>query len=43
MHTLAHFQHYVGLPFENEIFQMMSNVAEICPTENKVSSTLVNK
>ena len=31
--NIGYFQHYMKLPFENEIFQLLSVWAEICPSE----------
>jgi len=51
MQNLTHFQQHMWLPFENEIFQMMPNLAEIfhvsvcthLPLKKEVSSSLVNR
>ena len=33
--NMSYFQHYMKLPFENEIFQLLPVWAEICPSEKK--------
>ena len=51
MQNLSNFQKHMWLPFENEIFQMMPNLAEILhvslcthlPPRKEVTLTLVNK